>query len=64
MSIYDILGRPIRDFGTVQSGCTMWDGKDDSGASVGRGVYIVRADVRDTQTGIRSRATAKLAMID
>ncbi len=64
MSIYDILGRTVRDFGTVQTGCTMWDGKDGSGASVGHGVYIVRADVRDTETGVRSQATVKLVIID
>ena len=51
VSVYDLGGRLVRilERGTRETGLReiLWDGRDESGSSVGSGVYVVRIDSRE-----------------
>ena len=41
--IYDLRGRLLRRFTTLERGRVFWDGRDENGVLVDPGVYFVRA---------------------
>jgi hypothetical protein len=50
LAIHDLMGRTVRDLGTYRTSGTaqvVWDGRDNSGSSAGRRMYIVVAAVED-----------------
>jgi len=47
--IYNVAGRPVRSFSmtpeAVQTGCVVWDGKDELGQRLPNGIYFITADI-------------------
>ena len=40
-----------------------WDGKDDFGDKIGKGVYVYKLTVRSTTTGIKAEKYEKLVIL-
>ena len=57
VDIYDLLGRRVRNLAErdLPAGVTVlpWDGRDQSGSHVGRGVYFARLLAGDRQFTVR-----------
>ncbi len=43
-TVYDVAGRRIRRLGASDSGTVRWDGRNDSGARVASGIYLLRVE--------------------
>lgn len=61
--IYDLAGRPVRELGAaeVQNGRVdlSWDGRNDSGAQLPPGTYLVQVEIRsDSKTERRTSSVA------
>jgi hypothetical protein len=70
VEIFDIRGERLRTLNYFQpDGVTNrtlgleWDGRDEAGRTVPMGLYIVRVEVREKQTGRVERATRAVAVV-
>ena len=70
LSIYTLTGRRIRTLTTTISrannlsfGDLSWDGLDEFGDRLGRGVYLYRLELRNPQTGETASAQEKLLLL-
>ena len=69
IKIFTISGKLIKSistlvntFGNLKSEPIPWDGKDDFGDNIGRGVYIYQIDI-ETQSGMNANKIEKLVII-
>ncbi len=70
LSIYTLTGRRIKTLTTTLSrntnlsfGDLAWDGLDEFGDRLGRGVYVYRLELRNPQTGESTAAQEKLLLL-
>jgi hypothetical protein len=61
LRVYDVRGRLVRDLaaGQITSGLhsVLWDGRNNSGSTVGSGIYLYRLEVG------QERFTGKMALV-
>gem|GEM_PF-6279147 len=66
LMIYDIMGREIRSFNTVQSAGTQniyWNGLNSNGESISSGIYFYKLKLKSLETNDVFERTAKLLML-
>ncbi len=64
--IYDIMGREIRIFNTVQSAGTQsiyWDGLNSNGTSISSGIYFYRLKLKSLENSKTFETASKLMMV-
>jgi flagellar hook assembly protein FlgD len=52
-TVYDVSGRRIRRLGASDSSTVRWDGRDDHGARVASGIYLLRVESSRGSDSIR-----------
>ncbi len=66
LSLYDIVGRPIRrlldNAPGVSQGETVWDGRDDQGRIARIGIYIILLECLDERGGTTSGAKGTVVL--
>lgn len=58
LAIYNIKGQMVKDLlqeSVDRESVVVWDGRDDFGARVGSGVYLLKVDYVDTDNSMRSK---------
>ena len=59
------MGKPIQGFNTTSSVSRIltWDGTDDFGSKIGKGVYVYKLKVRSNSTGLQAEKIEKLVIL-